>query len=214
MTRLLLIRHGQGYCNVERTIEGRATCRGLTELGQRQAAAVAERLVHDGVQASMLYASPIARAWATAQPIAAQLRLEVHAAEAFEEVRPGEAEGLTWDQYSAFFGNTEGWDPAVPFAPGAEAWNDFARRVGAALDEVIERHPGETVVVVAHGGVIDASMFHFFGLDPNVQSPIDFEKANTSITEWERRSFTLADDEQTHRWRLCRYNDAAHLPRP
>lgn len=213
MTQLLLVRHGQALCNVERTIEGVATCRGLSDLGHRQAGALAERMHHEGLRVDAIYASPIRRARETAAALERVLDRASITDARLEELRPGEAEGMTWDQYTAFFGNTEGWNPDVPFAPGAEAWFAFKQRVGEFLDEVIARHHGEKVLLVAHGGVVDASMFHFFGLDPQLQSPIDFETTNTSITEWERRTFSPENRPPVHRWRLCRYNDAAHLQR-
>ena len=220
MTKLVLVRHGQGICNVERTIEGRATCRGLSDLGRAQGAALAERLAKENFKPDVVVSSPIRRAAETAAIIASTIQSAEPIFDAdFEEVRPGEAEGMTWDQYSAFFGTTEGWDPNVPFAPGAEAWRAFALRVANALNRVTKTYDGKTVLVVAHGGVVDASMFHYFGLDPQVQSPIDFETSNTSITEWQLRTWKLAtpeapDRDPVHRWRLNRYNDAAHLVNP
>ncbi len=211
MTRLILVRHGQALCNVERTIEGVATCRGLSPLGRLQVDAICNRFVVQGFAADALYSSPIRRARETAAQIATTLGIGYDCDTALEEVRPGDAEGMNWDQYSAFYGNTEGWDPKVPFAPNAEAWTDFARRVADALDRISQRHRHDTVVVVTHGGVVDASVFHYFGLDPTVQSPIDFESSNTGITEWERRTFTNVDKSHVHRWRLVRYNDASHL---
>ncbi len=217
MTKLVLVRHGQAICNVERTIEGRATCRGLSELGWVQGAVLAERLVSENFKPDAVVSSPIRRAAETAAIITNAIGFGDPSFDSdFEEVRPGEAEGMTWDQYSAFFGTTEGWDPNVPFAPGAEAWRAFALRVANALNRITKAHEGQTVLVVAHGGVVDASMFHYFGLDPQVQSPIDFETSHTSITEWQLRTWTVAtpeapDRDPVHRWRLNRYNDAAHV---
>jgi 2,3-bisphosphoglycerate-dependent phosphoglycerate mutase len=220
MTKLVLVRHGQAICNVERTIEGKAICRGLSDLGRAQGKALAERLAKEEFKPDVVVSSPIRRAAETAAIITKAIQSVEPIFDAdFEEVRPGEAEGMTWDQYSAFFGTTEGWDPNVPFAPGAEAWRAFALRVANALNRITNAHDGKTVLVVAHGGVVDASMFHYFGLNPEVQSPIDFETSNTSITEWQKRTWTLAtpetpDRDPVHRWRLNRYNDAAHLPTP
>lgn len=181
----------------------------------------------------MIVASPIRRARQTAEIIATALGRQVDVYDAdLEEVRPGEAEGMTWDQYFAFYGAVEGWDPAVAFAPGGEAWVHFASRVSKTLDRLAATHAGQNVAIVAHGGVVDASVFHFFGLDPFSRAPIDFETANASLTEWELRSFRPyaastagptatvvvaeagpadAPVEDVRRWRLARYNDAAHL---
>jgi 2,3-bisphosphoglycerate-dependent phosphoglycerate mutase len=231
MTKLVLVRHGQGFCNVDRTIEGRATCRGLSELGRQQAQALGLRLTRENFRPDATYASPISRADQTAQIVVRSLtdaqgsNVKITIDEELEEVRPGEAEGMTWDQYFAFYGTTEGWQPNVPFAPGAEAWTQFAARVSRAIDRIAQQHVGQTVLIVTHGGVVDASLFHFFALDPMLQPPIDFETSNTSVTEWERRTFAVhpaqvtpqkphvsADEaSEVHRWRLVRYNDSAHL---
>lgn len=212
MTRLVIARHGQAICNVERTIEGVATCRGLTELGRRQARALGERLLGEAFHADMVVTSPIARALETAVIVCEVLGTALGPSyPEFEEVRPGESEGMTWDQYRAFYGNDEGWDPMVPFAPGAEAWADFARRVSSGIDRLTSDHAGQAVLLVAHGGVVDLSLFHYFGLDPTVRSPIDFETCNASITEWELRAHPFSKPEDPHRWRLVRYNDAAHV---
>ena len=232
-TRLTLIRHGQALCNVERRVEGVAQCRGLSELGRLQAARLGARLSAERFVPDLIVASPIRRARETAEILARALGRQVDVFDAdVEEVRPGEAEGMTWDQYFAFYGAVEGWDPAVAFAPGGEAWVHFADRVSRTLDRLAATHVGQTVAVVAHGGVIDASVFHFFGLDPYLRAPIDFETANASLTEWELRSFRpytasiagptatvvaaeagpdSAAVEDVRRWRLARYNDAAHL---
>ena len=214
MTQLVLVRHGEAVCNVERRIEGIATCRGLSERGRAQAQALARRLQSERFAVDVLVASPIRRAAETAEILASVLSVGIEFDHDLEEVRPGEAEGLLWDQYFAYFGNSEGWEPDVPFAPGAESWSAFATRVSGALDRLGDAHNNKRVVVVAHGGVVDASMFHFFGLDPQVRSPIDFETTNTSLTQWERRTFAAppgTNQDAVSRWRLVRYNDAAHL---
>jgi 2,3-bisphosphoglycerate-dependent phosphoglycerate mutase len=217
VTRLVLLRHGQAICNVERRSQGVTSCQGLSPLGRTQAHAVAQRLAKEGFAPDVIVASTIRRARETASTVADTLGRTVDAFDPdLEEVRPGDAEGMTWDQYFAFYGAVEGWDPAVPFAPNGEAWAHFAARVSATLDRLATTHAGRTILVVAHGGVTDASVFHFFGLDPYVRAPIDFESANTSITEWELRSFPVEPSAgiiapPVERWRLVRYNDAAHL---
>lgn len=216
MTRLVIVRHGQALCNVDRTIEGLATCRGLSDLGVRQGRAVAERLAIENFKPDVFYSSPIPRAAQTANLIAERLGQTPIADADLEEVRPGEAEGMQWDQYFAFYGTTEGWQPSVPFAPGAEAWTDFAARVASVIDRIAREHDGKTALLVTHGGVVDASLFHFFALNPQVQAPIDFFTTNASITEWERNKYeasplTGSPQPEVHRWRLVRYNDAAHV---
>lgn len=242
-TRLILVRHGQAVCNLERRVQGVVTCQGLSDLGRAQVRAVANRLHAEQFAPDIIVSSTVRRARETADAIVSALGRRIDSFDPdFEEVRAGDAEGMTWDQYFAFYGAMEGWNPAVPFAPNGEAWTHFAARVSRSLDRIATTHIGRKVLIVAHGGVVDASLFHFFGLDPNVRAPIDFETANTSITEWELRSFPMfvpntssapssaissatvhsasaggagqsvdPDRAPVARWRLVRYNDAAHL---
>ena len=206
-TRLILVRHGEGICNVERTIEGVATCRGLSPKGHEQARRLAARIGDEAWTVDALVVSPIARARQTADPIAAALNQVAVIEPDLEEVRPGEAEGMTWDQFEAAYGQTEGWQPDLAFAPGAEPWTAFAKRVSSVLDRCAQRHDRQTVVAVAHGGVVDASFYRYFAIDSAITSPVDFRTDNASITEWELRVF----DDDIRRWRLVRYNDTAHL---
>lgn len=69
-TELTIARHGQAWCNVEQTIGGLATCRGLTPAGHQQAARLAARLAVDHQQRPVvaLYTSPLRRAPRKPQP--------------------------------------------------------------------------------------------------------------------------------------------------
>lgn len=70
-----------------------------------------------------------------------------------------------------------------------------------ALVDLTDRHAGGTVVIACHGGVVDALMLRFLQMDPQYRAA-RFVTENSSLTEWLRRG---------DRWRLVRYNDAAHL---
>jgi probable phosphoglycerate mutase len=97
-------------------------------------------------------------------------------------------------------------------APGGESWAGFFVRVGEALLRAAAEHPGETVVVVCHGGVVEGS-FTALGNLP-LRKPFDVRVENTSLTAW---SYLPAEGDlgnaghRLARWRLDRFNDAAHL---
>ena len=125
------------------------------------------------------------------------------------ELRPGEADGLTVDQWRERY-----WPrpPAVrdaftpPTAPGGESWVAFLARAGAAIAALVDRHPGETVVAVCHGGVIEASFYLAFGLGGSADR-VSFAVLNTSITRWRHRR----GPEGRREWTAVTYNDAGHL---
>lgn len=212
MTRIVLIRHGEAQTAVDGIVGGDTACTGLSALGRGQAAALRDRLARTGElgPADALYASSLPRAIETAEIVAPALGdppLEIE--RDLREFDPGEADGLTWEEYEKRFPRDQ-WDAYQPRSPGAESWAAFGLRVGTTLRRIAERHDGGTVVVACHGGVIEQSVVTFLGLGHQGELAT-FDIVNTSITEWLRPDA----DEQWWRppglWRLIRLNDAAHL---
>lgn len=214
-TRIVLVRHGEAQCHVDQVVGGLKGCTGLSDLGRRQAIALRDRLAAGGelAGAHVLYASTLPRAVETAQLIAPALAGRggdpvVHQDEDLCELHPGEADGITWEDFRAQYTWPGGWDTSFyrPMAPGAESWALFSARVGGVLTRLAADHAGQTVVVACHGGVIENSFRALGQLSLNPQFLLRIE--NTSVTEWERPPGT---DER--RWTLVRFNDAAHLAR-
>jgi probable phosphoglycerate mutase len=205
-TRLAIIRHGEAVCNAQSYVGGPKSCRGLTALGVRQSEVLAERLARtgelDGPDA--LWTSELPRAYETAAILAPALgELTVERSQALCEREPGEADGLSWAEFSLRYGrnSTPGDHPELPLSPGGESWIGFVERAATALTDLARRHRGGLVVIVAHGGIIDASLIAFLGL-PGYGNTVRLHAENTSITEWRHTG---------RRWRLVRYNDSAHL---
>jgi probable phosphoglycerate mutase len=209
-TELYLIRHGESVANVEPIIGGMRGDVGLTELGRRQAALLEERLARSQLEIDMLYSSTLPRARQTAEYVARALRLPINYDDNFQELRPGEADGLSIAEWEQRYGRLE-WgfgNPFRPFSPGGESWSLFLVRVGAALQRLVTRHPGQRVAVVCHGGVLEASFFHAFGLGPMASRMVRFGPLNTSITQWR---YHPVGPLGVPFWTLITFNDAAHL---
>ncbi len=206
-TRLVLIRHGEAACNVGGVVGGRTGCTGLTPLGRRQALALAARLVDTGELsgAVALYTSVLPRAVETADLAGPGLgggppRQDCDLC----ELHPGEADGLTWDEFRDRFGEPDfDADPEALVAPGGESWSSFVARASGALRRLAAAHRGGQVVVVCHAGVIEASMLAFLPVAPD-RGRLGLPTEHTSLTEW-------SIDAGGGPWRLVRYNDAAHL---
>jgi probable phosphoglycerate mutase len=208
-THLAIIRHGEAVCNAESFVGGPKSCRGLTPLGVRQSGVLAERLARTGelAGASALWTSVLPRAFQTAEILAPALGgVAIERSVSLCEREPGEADGLTWAEFTRRYGrsSTPGDQPESPFAPGGESWVGFVDRAAGALSDLARRYSGGLIVVVAHGGIIDASLIRFLGL-PEHGTGVRLHAENTSITEWRHTG---------RRWRLVRYNDAAHLAEP
>ncbi|HEX6290648.1 MAG TPA: histidine phosphatase family protein [Herpetosiphonaceae bacterium] len=206
MTNLYIIRHGEAVCNVGNIVGGRNGCQGLTPRGHEQAARLQARLARGEIRADVLYASPLRRARETAQAAAAGLDVPIRWDEEFEEIRPGEADGMTYDEARERF-NTAGRDIVYqPYSPGGESFAMFVARVGRALSRILRQHEGQNIVVVAHGGIIEASFYYFLGSSAALVLRSGFWIHHTSITQWRQ-----GDPASDQRWYLLRYNDVAHL---
>lgn len=216
-TRLVLIRHGEARCNVSGVCGGPKGCTGLTESGVGQVEALRLRLGTTGELggADALYASVLRRAIQTAELLAPVLRSvgadgsmgpipEVRLECGLCELHPGQADGLTWGEFSEQFGDPD-WDrhPERPIAPDGESWAGFVRRVAEALEVVAQRHAGGLVVVACHAGVVEASLLALLPVDGGrLGARLRLRTLHASMTTWER------DADQ---WRLLGYNDATHL---
>lgn len=145
MTVFALVRHGETDWNRERRIQG-STDIPLNDTGREQARATGELLASRRWTA--LVASPLSRAAETARLIGAAVGLGAPELEPrLAERDYGEAEGLTGPEIDARY--PDGTD-----VPGREPREAVAERAVAALHDLAARHPGEAVIVVAHGGVI------------------------------------------------------------
>ena len=204
--RLILVRHGDAHAGFDGVVSGPKGCKGLTDLGRTQAEALAADLAATGrIRADVLLSSILPRAIETAQIIAPALGFE-----GFEqrcdlcEIHTGEADGLTWDEYSSRYGsfNMEA-EPERVFAPGGESWVSFHERVCKLFDRLATEYAGQTVVAVSHAGVIVASIRGLFDV-PHPGTGARLQPTNTGRTEWEH-------DEARQRWTLHSFNEQPHL---
>jgi broad specificity phosphatase PhoE len=138
MTTLLLVRHGETDWNAAGRLQGH-TDRPLNDFGRAQARTLAEQLAEDGIEA--IYASDLARARETAEIVGERLGLAVEIDPDLREKDWGTWEGLTSDErlHVEFEGETT---------------EEHRERVLGAVRRIAERHPGQRIVVVTHGGCV------------------------------------------------------------
>jgi broad specificity phosphatase PhoE len=158
--RLLLIRHGQTPANVRGLLATARPGPGLTRLGRKQAAALADSLVGDAVaaeQIAAIYVSPLTRTSETAAPLAAALGLEPQVLEGLEEIEAGDLEDRRdMPSVMVYVRTVFGWaagDLDVRM-PGAIDGSEFFARFDAAIEAVAAQHPDATVAIVSHGAAI------------------------------------------------------------
>ncbi len=208
-TQLYLIRHGEAIVNVEPIIGGMQGDRGLTPRGIAQAERLRDRLGSStcDIRPDVLISSTLPRARQTAEIIAPALGLPITWSDEVQEIRVGDADGLTLEETRQRFGRTAfDDDPYQPIAPGGENWGQFMLRVSTALHHITRLYDTKTILIVCHGGFIDGSFAHFLTINTRRPTRLEFYPHNASLTHW-----GLYIHHHRFFWRLVCYNDTAHL---
>ncbi len=202
-TEVVLIRHGsagQPVASEELDLIDGKHDPALTELGRRQALALAERL--GSARVAALFVTPLRRTKETAQPLAERLGLEPIVLPELREVYLGDWDGQFSQRLSSQDSVTrsvfaaERWD----VIPNAERMEDFSARVRRGMDLVVDAAgPDATSMAVVHGGVIAEACRQVTGSRAFAFLNAD----NASLTRLMRL--------RRGRWSLIGFNDTAHL---
>jgi broad specificity phosphatase PhoE len=151
-TRLLLVRHAEVERNYHKIFGGKIDMN-LSPRGHEQAGVLAKFLKARKLDA--IYASPMKRVQQTLAPYlknGAQTILQD-----LREVDFGGWTGLNWEQVAEKFNLlTHDWLDHIEqgIVPNGESGEQFRERVEPCVRQIIEKHPGQTVGVFCHGGVI------------------------------------------------------------
>ena len=165
MTSIYLVRHGQTAWNKEEIFRGRTDVP-LDETGLRQAELAGEYLKE--VEIHAIYSSPLTRAWETAQKIAQFHNLKIETLKGIVDLSFGNWEGHSLQEIQKNDSETYRlWkeDPHLVRLPGGESLDDVRVRAMAVLEEVIQNHPGKTIVLVSHRVVNKVLICGILGLD-------------------------------------------------
>lgn len=157
---LLIIRHG---LPVRRELDTGAADPELSEAGHRQAEHLAAYLSSERLDA--VYASPLRRAYQTAEPVAAAQGKEIVVVDDVAE----------WDRHSNEYvpieelkaANDPRWQAMLrgEWTVHEETPEEFHARVVPAVERLIAQHPGDRIAIVCHGGVINAYLAHVIGIE-------------------------------------------------
>jgi alpha-ribazole phosphatase len=187
MTTIFFVRHGQTLWNKELKYQGHSDI-DLSEEGLQQADQVAFRLRREPFSA--IYSSDLARAVVTAEKVALYHSLPIVAMPEFREVGFGKWEGLKYDQiYAGWSADIEKFFrfPSQVEIPGGESFHDVQKRTNQGLELLRQRHDGECIAVVTHGGAIRTMLCSALGI--HLDNLWSFRQDNTAvnIVEYEER---------------------------
>ena len=201
MTQLLFIRHGETDWNRRQCFQGQLDVP-LNGTGHAQAALMAGRLQADKPDA--FYCSDLLRTRQTAAPLARAWGAEPVAMPGLREQAFGIFEGLDFPLIQAQHADLwQRWvqqDADFALPGGGESMASFSARVLLALRHIVDRHAGQRVTIVTHGGVLDVLWRNAHGLP--LQGGRTCEIPNTGLNR-------LLWREQ--RLKVVAWGDAAHL---
>jgi broad specificity phosphatase PhoE len=198
--RLLLIRHGQSDFDSEDfriSPRGRQWDPKLSEAGREQADALATRLMLMDRPAAVV-TSPFRRCAETIAPFAERADISPETDEEVGEVYIGEWEGLSFEEIVS--GDEElarrfrDSEPMFSLAPGGESGPDLRTRVVPAVERILQRTGGGPIVVVTHGGVINAYLGHLLGIDEDMFFLPENASINSVIVDGSRRRMRFLND--------------------
>jgi probable phosphoglycerate mutase len=203
LTRLCIVRHGETTWNAERRLQGHLDIE-LNENGIAQAQATGQALA--GQRFAAAYSSDLQRARRTAACIWPDTERTINAHPGLRERHYGHFQGLTYEEAQARFPEDYARflrrDAGFTFSEGGESLTAFAARIAQTLTEIVERHPGEQVLIVTHGGVLD--IIHRLSTGKSLDAPRDFTIPNAAL------NWISHHDGQ---WQLINWGDQSHLGR-
>lgn len=200
IVRFCVVRHGETAWNTERRLQGHRDIP-LNDTGEAQAIATARLLAQQHFDAA--YTSDLCRAADTAAAICRERAPATPRAD-LRERHYGCFQGLTYDeartQFPADYAHFESRTPEAPIPGGGESLVQFHARIRAAFDAMADTHTGQTVLVVAHGGVLD--ILNRMARRQALEAPRDFKIPNAALNWLERGP---------QGWRIEVWAQEAHL---
>ncbi len=199
-TTVIITRHGETEWNRQLRHQGYLDSP-LTSLGILQARALAERL--KGLPIRTIYSSDLGRAMHTAEILATALLLPVQPEPGLRETNLGISQGLTREEFKVEYPQLHEQflkrDPDFAL-PDGESLRQFHNRTIACLQTLVASHPGQTVLIVCHGGNLGCIFREIFHLP--FSEPRNFSLKNVSFNQ-----FAVNDGN----WRLETWGDISHL---
>ena len=183
LCELVMVRHGEQLLTRETSVSD-GIDPPLSELGERQAAAVAQRL--SGAEFDAIYSSPLRRAFQTGELIGKFHGLTPIPVDELQEINPWVGldpdrsfhDALPREQIREIFREhvrTKRFD-AFPYTEDPVA---FRKRVNTALAGIIDAHLGQRVIVTCHSGVINAFLAAIVETDQDL--PIRVHHTSISV---------------------------------
>lgn len=199
-TRIILVRHGETQWNKEGRYQGQIDT-DLSDRGKEQGELLGEAL--KGIKIDIAYSSPLKRAFETAQAGLKYHDLEIGIVPGLTEISHGTWEGLLSSELKETHGVlVEQWHatPHLVQMPEGENLQQVQARAMAAIEELAEKHEGQTVLVVSHDATNKAIICGALGIDLSRFWQVKQDNTCINVLEY-----------QDGRWRVALLNDTCHM---
>ena len=156
---VILVRHGETEA-LAHNVYCEDSC--LNQKGMRQAQEVVQKL--RGVHIDALYSSPIRRAVQTATPLSTDRSLPIQTDERLKERSHGSLEGHPVSDvvghalFDRYYNPKKQEDLSIKLVPDAESFKESTARFSECVQEIASHHPGQTVVIFSHSGLMKGLM--------------------------------------------------------
>ncbi len=180
-TRLLLVRHGETDFNAQKRFQGQMDIT-LNANGRCQAIALAKKLTNEHID--IVVSSDLKRASETAAIVMADRAVEIVCDGRLRELNFGTWEGMTYAEIQASDPQALAtWEGDLMYIapPGGETVSQFSSRVRSVLRAIQAKYTGQTILIVAHGGVLQLVLCTLLGL--SAERFWQFRLQNASLSE-------------------------------
>jgi len=197
-TILILVRHGETETNIKGKLHLVKDLQILNETGRVQIQKTAKVLLK--YKPTALYSSKAPRATKSAEIISKVCKVSAKTITGLQERNWGDYSGKSWSEITKLIEKMTPEETYTFVPPNGESWKSFTTRLKKAINQLIARHKGETMVVITHGGVIRALLPHL--LDIPEEERFKYKPVNASITIFEHAH---------NRFKKINVNDFSHL---
>ena len=183
MSKLFLVRHGETELNSAERYWGHSDVK-LSVSGLRQAERLSARLAVEKID--VIYSSELQRASVTAEIIASRHQLKIITCVELREINFGRLEGLTFRELSQHYPEVAKlWAERSPELkyPGGESLYEFNKRVSQFLVRLNTHALRQTILIVAHSGVLRTLLCQLLGIDLQQRWQLRLDLASLSVVE-------------------------------
>jgi len=199
--KIYITRHGETKWNIEGRIQGHLDSE-LTLEGIEGAKKLKERL--SNVNIDLIVSSPLERAHRTARIIKGNREIDIELNNKLKEINCGEFQGNRFEDIWRKNPDVKDKIRENPFKfiyPKGESLEIFYKRVSKAYHEILEKHEGKDILVVAHGGTIRSIIAEMFDKpDGKTWFKNVVDNCSLSLYDYDGKKF-----------KEIIYNDTSHL---